>query len=230
MRAVARSRGLHDLVERGGQLFIETRLRSWKRGVAEDDGEDVVEIVRHAGGEAADGFHFLRLAQFVFEPHPLGDVLEDEEIIGCAAELEIFRGDERLRAFRPARVRMLAAKSRTARAASRVRRARMPAISVAPPRADLPGQHVFARGADEFEKTRVGIEEIGSLRSLDRHRHRAAVESFGKTLLGTAQHLLRRQCARRLRPVSSGIGFVAAPRCADARARRVPPSADSRSG
>ncbi len=31
-------------------------------GVAEDHGEQIVEVVRHAPGEAADGLHLLRLA------------------------------------------------------------------------------------------------------------------------------------------------------------------------
>ena len=39
-----------------------------KRSVAVDDGENVVEIVRDAAGELADGLHFLRLAQLFLQP------------------------------------------------------------------------------------------------------------------------------------------------------------------
>ncbi|OPZ17666.1 MAG: hypothetical protein BWZ10_01163 [candidate division BRC1 bacterium ADurb.BinA364] len=36
-------------------------------GVAQDGAENVVEVVRDAAGEHADGFHFLRLAKLVFQ-------------------------------------------------------------------------------------------------------------------------------------------------------------------
>jgi hypothetical protein len=36
-------------------------------GVAENDGQEVVEIVRHAAGELAHGFHLLGLAELVAE-------------------------------------------------------------------------------------------------------------------------------------------------------------------
>jgi len=32
-----------------------------------DDGEDVVEIVRHTAGKLADGLHFLRLAELFLQ-------------------------------------------------------------------------------------------------------------------------------------------------------------------
>ena len=44
--------------------------------VAEDAGEQVVEIVGDAAGELADGLHFLRLAQALLEVALVGDVLE----------------------------------------------------------------------------------------------------------------------------------------------------------
>ena len=39
------------------------------------DGEDVVEIMRHAGGELAERLHLLRLAQLRFEAQALGHIL-----------------------------------------------------------------------------------------------------------------------------------------------------------
>ena len=42
-----------------------------------DDGEDVVKIVRHAAGQLADGFHFLRLAQLLAQLAAFGDVHND---------------------------------------------------------------------------------------------------------------------------------------------------------
>ena len=43
-------------------------------GMALDDGQDVVEIVGHAGGQLADRLHLLGLAQLGFEVEALGDV------------------------------------------------------------------------------------------------------------------------------------------------------------
>ena len=46
-------------------------------GVAEDRGEQVVEVVRDAAGELADRLHLLALSQAVLEIAPLGDVARD---------------------------------------------------------------------------------------------------------------------------------------------------------
>ena len=46
-------------------------------GVSADDHEEIVEVVGDAAGEAADGFHFLGLAELVFENAALGDVFGD---------------------------------------------------------------------------------------------------------------------------------------------------------
>ena len=45
-------------------------------GVAEDDGEDVVEIMRDAAGERAEAFHLLRLDELLLESLALGVVEE----------------------------------------------------------------------------------------------------------------------------------------------------------
>ena len=67
--------GVADLVDAaaargssGGQL-VEHHA-----AVAADDGQQVVEVVRHAAGQPADGFHLLRLAQLVFQLAALGHV------------------------------------------------------------------------------------------------------------------------------------------------------------
>ena len=45
---------------------------------AGDDGEEIVEVVRNAAGELADGIHLLRLAQLLLEQQTLADVTGDE--------------------------------------------------------------------------------------------------------------------------------------------------------
>ena len=58
------------------QLGRQVGLGQQHPGVALDDGEHVVEVVRHAGGQLADGLHLLRLPQLRFQVQPLGDVLD----------------------------------------------------------------------------------------------------------------------------------------------------------
>jgi len=55
-------------------------------GVPEDRRQDVVEIVRHARGQLADGFHLLRLAQLLLHATPLGDVDGGHEQVGLVIE------------------------------------------------------------------------------------------------------------------------------------------------
>ena len=48
------------------------------RRVADDDGEQVVEVVGHAAGEPADGLHLLRLPQGLGRPKALAGVAEHQ--------------------------------------------------------------------------------------------------------------------------------------------------------
>jgi hypothetical protein len=50
-------------------------------GLSQDHAEQVIEIVRDAAGQPADGVHFLGLQELPFERSPFGDVFcEDFEI------------------------------------------------------------------------------------------------------------------------------------------------------
>jgi hypothetical protein len=72
--------------------IIEGFLDEEEAGVALDDGENVVEIVGDAGGQLADGFHFLDLAQLIFQGVLLGDILGEEEQEFFAIQFEEFDG------------------------------------------------------------------------------------------------------------------------------------------
>ena len=54
--------------------------------VAGDDGQHVVEVVRHATGQASHGLHLLRVHQLLFEGFALGDVADEgdpeEAVVG----------------------------------------------------------------------------------------------------------------------------------------------------
>ena len=47
--------------------------------VAEDGGQQVVEVVGDTAGQLADGFHLLRLQELGLDPAALGDVLHDDQ-------------------------------------------------------------------------------------------------------------------------------------------------------
>ena len=47
--------------------------------MAEDDGENVVEIVRDAAGKLADGLHFLRLAELLLQLFVASDIPEQAQ-------------------------------------------------------------------------------------------------------------------------------------------------------
>ncbi len=68
-----------------GRHALEQEFR-----VAGDHHQQVIEVVRDASGETADGFHFLRLAELLLEGAALGDVL-GEDFVGGAV-LGIFDG------------------------------------------------------------------------------------------------------------------------------------------
>jgi hypothetical protein len=45
--------------------------------ISADHHQQVVEVVRHSSGEAADGFHFLGLAKLILQHAAVGDVFGD---------------------------------------------------------------------------------------------------------------------------------------------------------
>ena len=69
--ALSRFEYLDKIVFKGcaarSQLFRQLRI-------AENDAEDIVEIMGDAAGKRADGFHLLRLAQLFFKFFSVGDI------------------------------------------------------------------------------------------------------------------------------------------------------------
>ncbi len=70
--------GLGDLLRGTRRRFIKFG-RAEERCVAVDDGENVVEVVRDAAGELADGLHFLRLAELLLQPPLRRDIAEQTQ-------------------------------------------------------------------------------------------------------------------------------------------------------
>ena len=51
--------------------------------IAEDGGEEIIEVVRHAAGELAEGFHFLRARKLVMQVFASRDVHERPDELRC---------------------------------------------------------------------------------------------------------------------------------------------------
>jgi hypothetical protein len=81
-------RAAHRVLHRAGQAVaiergrLERALQGFQ--VADDDGQEVVEVVRHAAGELADSLHLLRLGKLLLRPFqrlrhlaPFGHVARD---------------------------------------------------------------------------------------------------------------------------------------------------------
>ncbi len=56
--------------------------------VAIDDRQQVIEVVSDPAGQAADGFHFLRLLKLSFEPFTFGDIADDTGVLPLILPLE----------------------------------------------------------------------------------------------------------------------------------------------
>ena len=72
-------RGTPDLADVAREVGVVVRLREDQLAVADDDGEQIVEVVRHPAGEPPDGLHALRLPQFLFQAYARGDVARHGE-------------------------------------------------------------------------------------------------------------------------------------------------------
>ena len=68
---------MHRVARRG--------LAQQEVAVAEDDGQQVAEVVGQPAGEAAHGLHALALADLLLECPPFGQVGGDEQDPGCVA-------------------------------------------------------------------------------------------------------------------------------------------------
>ena len=64
-----------------------------QRQVAENAGEQVVEVVGDTAGHLADHFHLLRLAELFLELKFLGDVVDEHEFCGPAVHGQVEGGD-----------------------------------------------------------------------------------------------------------------------------------------
>ena len=82
---------LGDLFEHGREALVVAHVLGEHLGVAGDDGERRVDLVRDAGGEQADGRELLGLGELGFELDAVGDVVDQDD----AADGDEVAGDQR---------------------------------------------------------------------------------------------------------------------------------------
>ena len=68
-----------DLLDVGAKGLVGLEVAADQLRVAQDDGQQVVEVVRDAAGEPADGLHLLRLAELLLQSLSLGEVERQRE-------------------------------------------------------------------------------------------------------------------------------------------------------
>ena len=81
--------GLHDLFHRMAVAISGGEAVQDELAVAGDDGQQVIEIVRHAAGQHPHGFHLLRLAELLFQAAAAGNVVQDGQFGPATSELDV---------------------------------------------------------------------------------------------------------------------------------------------
>ncbi len=182
---------LHDVLER---RIGRPVVREQQVGIAEDGGQHVVEVVRDAARELADGLHLLRLGEALLQRALLGGV-EHEEMRARAPRRSPPRPETKKRAARlpgPFRLASTGATSvwpaiAAAIAACSAARSR----STTPAKMERAGPVLAAQPlAEELGEGRVGADHrAGRVDGGDRHRGR--VEQAGEAHLGGPQVIRR---------------------------------------
>ncbi len=68
-----------DAIEQRGQAFVAAQLLGQHLGVAGDDGERGIDLMRDAGGQQADGGKLFRLRELRLKLHAAGDVVDQDD-------------------------------------------------------------------------------------------------------------------------------------------------------
>ena len=190
--AAARSPGRLNLQQIRAQRILLRDLVEHQVAVAENRGQQVVEVVRDAAGELADRLHLLRLAQLLFEPAPLGDVARvdddaaDRRIVE-AVDADAFHDSPRaVRVMEPhlcddRRARVAERLDQPRRRPARDRRGAGSRRSSGRPSARRPAQMTLRRGA-EVGDAAFGVDQ--------QQRVGAVLDQRAKALFAGAQRRL----------------------------------------
>ena len=80
VRSAARSRRLSDLLNVVAHRLAWLQVREQQIAVAQDDGQQVVEVVGHAAGKPPDRLHLLRLTQLVLQSLAVREIEGDRDV------------------------------------------------------------------------------------------------------------------------------------------------------
>ena len=82
--------------DRVDMRFVLADLFGEKLHVANDDAQQIVEVVRHAAGQLADRLHPLGLDKPLLGPLAFGDVVANQEQAGLASGLDVFSRNQEI--------------------------------------------------------------------------------------------------------------------------------------
>src|SRR5262249_30094192 len=84
---------LDDLSSHADERLVATKARNQQLGIADYCGEQVIEIVGHAAGQAADCLELLSLEESLLEFNTIGYVLSRGDDIGAVSSGVTARGN-----------------------------------------------------------------------------------------------------------------------------------------
>ena len=159
------------------QLLVLAPAAQQDLGVAADHGQQVVEVMRDAAGEPADGLHLLRLAEPALERDLLAHVVREHERRAASVELDPAGGD--LDVEQPAVLGLVTpgagAKRAEAVAAGDAAQQRRDVLG-RPDVLDRHRQELLARPAVLADRRVVDGQEAQRVGLVDPHRQRAGLE------------------------------------------------------
>ena len=83
-----------DFLDVVSQRIVGRHAQQQQFRASHHHAEQVVEVVRDSAGQAPDGFHFLRLAQLIFELLLVGNILDSRKNTRYAADLDDLGGHQ----------------------------------------------------------------------------------------------------------------------------------------
>src|ERR1700733_4385693 len=80
--------GFQNFVDRFAKRLVTGRILLESFGIADDDAEEIIEVVRHTAGEPANGFELMRKDELLLELPALGDVaIHDDKLFHFSIQI-----------------------------------------------------------------------------------------------------------------------------------------------
>jgi hypothetical protein len=181
--------GFPDLPELGRPGVSGLRAGEEDVAVADDDGQQVVEVVRDPSRQAPHRLHLLRLPELFLQPHAVRDVARDRENV-FSPSMSITRADISPVSIRPSFRRNFASKLRTSPCSASLRTSSSHR-GIVP---DVQAERVLADDVLDFVpvpgEPLVDLDEQAVAHAVDVHGVGRDPERLGELLLRKAQRPL----------------------------------------